>query len=106
MTAATQTLTAASVTPHGTAATGARLFLVPSRSEPGESHVVALINNAVSCDCDGAYYRGRCCHQKAVEAFLLREQRMAYERRIAGIEDARRIVLAQLMGKPDDYLTA
>lgn len=84
---------ALTVTPNGIGPNGARLFIVPSRSNPDLPHSVAFINGNVSCDCDSAFYRGRCPHQKAVESYLLVEQRAKY---IAAVDPAKVAILQSL----------
>ena len=68
-------------------------FTVPSASQPGMLHVVKLVNSNLTCTCDGSLYRGRCRHGKAVEAYLLAEQRAAY---VATVDESKLAILRTL----------
>ena len=93
------TTTTLAVTEIGIGPNGARLFRVPSRSNPGEYHAVAFVNNTTSCTCDGSLFRGHCAHGKAVENFLIAERRSRFSVVKPQVsEETRRAALAILTG--------
>ncbi len=79
-------------------------YTVPSASQPGELHVVRLVRGGWQCDCTASFYNKGCKHVALVAAIVNDENRWEKARKAASIEDARRVVLNRMLGRPDDYL--
>lgn len=45
-------------------------WITPSKSTEGGLHLVKRVAGVMTCDCNGFYYRGACCHVTAVVASL------------------------------------
>ncbi|MDQ3540699.1 MAG: hypothetical protein M3440_08440 [Chloroflexota bacterium] len=83
---------------------GRDTYTVPSKSQPGELHVVKVVRGGLSCDCDAALWGKNCHHLALVSAVINDENRWEKARKQAALENARRVVMNRMTGRPDDYL--
>src|SRR5260221_4079756 len=87
------------VVAHGTRKSdGAAVYAVPSRSKPGQWHLVVAEGLDLQCDCAAAQHGKYCCHRAAVRARL--EMEAQVRRGTPGIEDEGRLACAATPPEP------
>lgn len=70
----------------------ARIYAVPSQSEPNRWHIVAVVGSRLVCDCVASQYGKICCHRAAVHVELTVQ---AARREAAAAEIAEQLELEQ-----------
>jgi len=77
------------VVAHGTVrATGAPVYCVPSRSQPGVWHLVTVTDLHLTCSCEAGKHGRYCCHRALVRSRIELEAQVAADRREREIERA------------------
>jgi SWIM zinc finger len=65
---------ALTVVAHGTRKSdGAAIYCVPSRSKPGQWHIIVVTGLDLTCTCEAGQHGKYCCHRAAVRARLILE---------------------------------
>ena len=47
--------------------TNGKAWTIPSQTTAGVMYQVRMVNGALTCDCDGFFFRGTCKHAAAVD---------------------------------------
>jgi len=80
---------ALTVVAHGTRKSdGAPIYCVPSRSKPGQWHVIVVDGLNLQCTCEAGKHGKYCCHRSAVRARLVLEGQVRQDAREREIERA------------------
>ena len=64
----------------------APIFCVPSQREPNRLHVLVLLGNRLTCDCQAAQHGTICAHRAAAHMYLT-VQAALHERRARYVEE-------------------
>ncbi|SRR5260221_710454 len=80
---------ALTVVGHGTRKSdGAAVYCVPSRSKPGQWHIIVVTGLDLTCTCEAGRHGKYCCHRSAVRARLVLESQVRQDTREREIERA------------------
>jgi hypothetical protein len=93
---------ALTVVAHGTRKSdGAAIYCVPSRSKPGQWHIIVVTGLDLTCTCEAGQHGKYCCHRAAVRARLILEGQVRQDAREREIERAFHTAARELNVKLD-----
>jgi len=80
---------ALTVVAHGTRKRdGAAIYCVPSRSKPGQWHIIVVTGLDLTCTCEAGRHGKYCCHRAAVRARMILEGQVRHDAHEREIERA------------------